>query len=69
MSADYKVDTVEGGVRNLCALISVVCEIQFNLGAGERDERIDSLLWIARDLAEGVATASEDNLADIRGRT
>jgi hypothetical protein len=54
MSADYKIDTVDGAARNLAALISAICEIQFNLSVGGADERIGSLLWIARDLADGL---------------
>jgi hypothetical protein len=48
---DYKVDSVEGGCRNLRDLIDVICHVRFELSTGEADNRIDSLLWIARDLS------------------
>lgn len=52
--AAYEVDSVEGGCRNLRDLINVICEIRFCGPLSEDDTRLDSLLWIARDLAEGL---------------
>jgi hypothetical protein len=52
--ADYKVDSVEGGCRNLRDLIDIICHVRFELSTGDVDNRIDSLLWIARDLSEGL---------------
>lgn len=50
----YTVDSVEGGCRNLRDLIEVICEIRFNGTSSEGDTRLDSLLWVARDLAGGL---------------
>ena len=54
MSAAYTVDDVEIAARSLNDLMSIICEVQFELPAGGTDERINSLLWIARDLSEGL---------------
>lgn len=51
---DYTIDCVEGGIANLQALISVICDIRYDLEAGGNDPRVDRLLWVARDLAEGL---------------
>lgn len=68
MSAAYTVSCIEGGVRDLNALISVICEIQFELPRGENDERINCLLWIARDLSEGVVECHEREVREGAGR-
>jgi len=54
MSAAYVPDSMEGGLRHLNDLISIICEVQFELPTGTFDERINGLLWIARDLTEGL---------------
>lgn len=56
---EYTIDCVEGGLRNLNALINVICEIRFGLPTGEDDDRVNSLLWVARDLAEGLVDCHE----------
>jgi hypothetical protein len=50
----YSVDEVNASARNLNDLLGVICELQFGLVQGDRDFRIDSLLWIARDISEGI---------------
>lgn len=50
-------DDTDGAQRNLDHLIAVICDIRFQ-GWGEK-EWLDSLLWIARDLSEGIRAASE----------
>lgn len=50
----YIVDDLESGLRHLRDTLSVACEIQFQLAQGETDDRVDSLLWIARGIAESV---------------
>lgn len=50
----YTVDSIEGGSRNLRDLIDVICDIRYSGPLSEDDTRLDSLLWIARDLAEGL---------------
>ena len=64
MSASYKVDCVEGGIRNLKDLISIICEVRFELAAGEDDTRLDSLLWIARDVAEGLVECHDQEVRE-----
>ena len=67
MSATYRVDEMEVGLRCLNDLISVICEVQFELPAGTEDPRINNLLWIARDLSEGLTERFELNVTE--GRT
>jgi hypothetical protein len=50
----YKVDEVDAGLRTLNDLLDAICEIKFDASPGTEDPRIDSLLWIARDLSAGV---------------
>lgn len=49
-------DDTDGALRNLDHLINVVCYFHYNGGAEK--EWIGSLLWVARDLSEGIAAAS-----------
>jgi hypothetical protein len=58
-STAYKVDSVDGGLRNLRDLIDVICDLRFELNTGPDDTRADSLLWIARDLSDGVVERFE----------
>lgn len=51
---DYTVDSLEHGIDNLATLISVICDIRFERTLGEDDERVDRLLWVARDIADGL---------------
>lgn len=66
--AAYEVDSVEGGCRNLRDLINVICEIRFCGPLSEDDTRLDSLLWIARDLAEGLEERRQIEAQDAMGR-
>ncbi|WP_288427141.1 hypothetical protein [uncultured Agrobacterium sp.] len=67
----YTVDTVEDGCRHLNDLLSVMSEIQFGLGPTETDKRLDSFLWLAIDISDGIQTKieeeGEENLNRIRG--
>lgn len=49
-----KSDCLDAAVRNLYDLLDVMCELQFELAPGQSDRRLDSLLWIARDMSEGI---------------
>jgi hypothetical protein len=51
---------LEGDARNLANLLDVVCDLKFDCDPEEN--RIDSLLWIARDLAEQLAERLEPRL-------
>lgn len=57
----YTVDDVDAATGNLNDLLDVMCEIQFQQYAGVHDRRLNSLLWIARDLCEGIVAKSEEN--------
>jgi len=61
-------DCFDSAVRNLNDLIDVICEIQFNSTDGA-DRRVDSLLWIARDMSEGVVEriAADGNAKKAKG--
>lgn len=58
-------DCLDSAARNLSDLLDVICSLQFECG-DEVDRRIDSLLWIARDMSEGVV---EKIAADGKART
>ena len=49
----YLLECADSGAHNLHDLLDVICLIQFEAG-DEVDRRVDSLLWIARDLSQGV---------------
>jgi hypothetical protein len=51
MSTYTEVD-MESDLRHLKDLLSVICHLQFELAPDQTDSRIDSLLWIANDLAK-----------------
>ncbi len=68
MTALYRVEEMEVGLRCLNDLISVICEVQFELPAGTEDPRINNLLWIARDLSEGLTERFERNIVEGKGR-
>lgn len=44
---------LSSAANNLHDLLDVICLVQFEAG-DEIDRRVDSLLWIARDLAKGI---------------
>ena len=46
-------DCLDSAARNLNDLLDVICSVQFE-GGDEVDRRVDSLLWIARDLSQGI---------------
>lgn len=48
-------DDFNSDLHRLRSLLSVICEIQFGLSQGEYDPRVDDLLWVAREMAEGIA--------------
>ncbi|MGE7367882.1 hypothetical protein ACQKKX_02275 [Neorhizobium sp. NPDC001467] len=45
-------------IRNLNDLLDVICDLQFN--TQEVDRRVDSLLWIARDMSQGIVRCFND---------
>ncbi|MEH3125543.1 hypothetical protein [Agrobacterium cavarae] len=55
-----KSDCLDAATRNLYDLLDVVCELQFDLAPKQSDRRIDSLLWIARDMSEGIVARMGD---------
>lgn len=54
MSAAWIVEDFNSDMHRLTALLNVICEIQFGLERGATDDRVDDLLWIAREIAEGL---------------
>jgi len=54
MSAQWKVDDLDSDLNRLNHLPEAVCDIHFNLRIGETDTRVDSLLWIAREMSNGI---------------
>jgi hypothetical protein len=57
----YIVDDVATGANALNDLLEIICEIQFSLGLEERDPRLNSALWIARDISNGIIDQIEDD--------
>lgn len=47
-------------LHRLHSLLDVICEIQFALPRGQNDDRVDDLLWIAREMAEGLVAHDDD---------
>lgn len=54
--ASYIVEDLETGLRNLANLIDLAAQLHFDTASGG-DERVGSLLWLARDLVGGVEEA------------
>jgi hypothetical protein len=65
----YTVTEVDSSIRNLDDLLDVICGLHFEPDAGVRDHRVDSLLWIARDLSAGIVAARNIEAADAIART
>lgn len=67
----YTVDTVEDGNRHLNDLLSVMGDIQFDLAPDHTDKRLDSLLWLAINISDGIQTKIEEegeaHLQRVRG--
>ena len=57
-----KTDCLDSAARNLNDLLDVICALQFDTADGPVDRRIDSLLWIARDMSEGIVCRMGDRL-------
>jgi hypothetical protein len=55
-----KSDCLDSAARNLNDLLDVMCELHFQQHDGAVDSRVDSLLWIARDMAQGIVDRMED---------
>ncbi|MGV2052361.1 hypothetical protein ACQZ48_19945 [Agrobacterium sp. 22-209-1] len=55
-----KTDCLDSAARNLNDLLDVICALQFDTADGPVDRRIDSLLWIARDMSEGIVCRMGD---------
>lgn len=47
-------DCLDSAVRNLNDLLDVICALQFDAQDDAVDRRVDSLLWVARDMSEGI---------------
>jgi hypothetical protein len=45
---------VASAAHNLHDLLDVICDVQFEASEIGTDRRVDSLLWIARDLSKGI---------------
>ncbi|EXL08742.1 hypothetical protein [Aquamicrobium defluvii] len=54
MSPAWKVADFNSDLHRVSDLISVICELRFELPVGEDDNRVDSLLWVAREMVEGL---------------
>ncbi len=58
-----KSDCLDAAARNLNDLLDVICELQFDTSDGPVDRRIDSLLWIARDMSDGIVDRTSNRSA------
>lgn len=54
MSAAWKVDDFNSDLHRAKDLVAIICEIRFQLERGEDDPRLDNLLWIAREMLDGL---------------
>lgn len=57
----YTVDDISSSCSHLNDLLDVICSLQFDLGVDEKDRRVDSLMWIARDISEGIVAKLDDD--------
>lgn len=55
----WQVGDFNSDLHRLNTLVDVICGIQFDLGAEEKDPRVDDLLWVAREMMQGL-TAYDD---------
>lgn len=55
-----KSDCLDSAARNLNDLLDVICFLQFECDDEKVDRRVDSLLWIARDMSEGIVSRMGD---------
>lgn len=60
MSAAWKVHDLDADLSRLNHLLGIICEIQFALPVGAVDERVDNLLWIAREISDGIMEHQND---------
>jgi hypothetical protein len=65
----YIVSQVGSSVGHLNDLLSVMCELQFGLAQGETDPRVESLLWLARDVSEGINDKIEEGYAKLEAQS
>ncbi|KQQ70890.1 hypothetical protein ASF70_18760 [Rhizobium sp. Leaf321] len=65
----YFVAEVGSSVGHLNDLLNVMCELQFGLAQGETDPRVESLLWIARDLSNGINDKIEEGYAKLEAQS
>jgi hypothetical protein len=65
----YIVSEVGSSVGHLNDLLNVMCELQFGLAQGETDPRVESLLWIARDISNGINDKIEEGYAEMEAQS
>lgn len=54
---NYLIEDVETGLRNLSSIVDLAAQLYFDNAKSGSDERVGSLLWLARDLVVGVEEA------------
>lgn len=65
MSPAWTVDDFNSDLHRPSALLDVICELQFGLAIGEEaDQRVDDLLWIAREMVEGLKAHDDKTPAE-----
>lgn len=64
MSPAWTVDDFNSDLHRLSDLLDVICELQFGLATGEADQRVDGLLWIAREMVEGLKAHDDKTPAE-----
>lgn len=66
MSPAWIVDDFNSDMHRLTTLMNVICSLQFDLKVGETDPRVDDLLWIAREMTEGLTAHDDKTYASAR---
>lgn len=56
MKPAWKVNDFNSDLHRVKDLISVICSLRFELPVGEDDARVDNLLWVAREMVEGLVS-------------
>lgn len=66
----WQVGTTGDFNSDLCrlhSLLDVICELQFGLSQGETDARVDDLLWVAREMSDGLVAHDNGDHSKIAG--
>lgn len=62
----WTVDDFNSDMHRLATLMNVICTLQFERAADEVDPHVDDLLWIAREMVDGLTAHSDGHFLTAR---